>query len=249
VRSGPFLIVAVALALIVAQVYRYRRVSNPRQRQQTKWVVFGFAVGVGLFAAMLFLGNVLLDERAKENGQGQLVASAIFTILLLFIPIGMSIAILRSRLYAIDIIIRRTLIYGSLTAILAAIYLAGVVGAQTLVGQIIGKTVGQQPVAIVLTTLVIFALFAPLRRWIQAAIDRRFYRGKYDAERALAAFGGALRSEVDLDQVSQRLTAVVNEAIHPAPRSRFGCGQLRPRAASHGYPVDAISPGGIECDL
>lgn len=220
-RSGPVAIIVILVALVLAQIYRYWRVSNARQRQQTKWVVYGFAVGMGLFAALIFVGDFVLDERAREGGTGQLIINAIFLGLFSLMPISMSVAILRSRLYDIDIIIRRTLIYGSLTVILASVYLLGVVGTQTLLSRITGQAItGQaaerQPLTIVLTTLVIAALFQPLRHQLQRIIDRRFYRGKYDAQRTLASFGAMLRSEVDLERLSERLTEVVDETMRPA---------------------------------
>jgi hypothetical protein len=228
-RSGPGAIVVILVALALAQIYRYRRVSNARQRQQSKWVVYGFVVGMGLFAALIFVGSIVLDQSATEGPVGQLVINAIFLALFSLVPITMSVAILRSRLYDIDIIIRRTLVYGSLTAILAGVYLLGVVGAQTLLNDITGQAVEQRPLAIVVTTLVIAALFQPLRRLLQRAIDRRFYRGKYDAERTLASFGVLLRSEVDLGHLSERLTEVVDETMRPSHISLW----LRPVENRH----------------
>lgn len=238
IRNGPYQIIIVMLLLVVAQIYRYQRVSTERQRQQTKWVVYGITTGLGLFVTILFVGNVILNEGAHENGQGQFTISAVFTGLLLLIPISISVAILRSRLYGIDIIIRRTLIYGSLTAILAGVYYLGVVGAERVVSQITGKAAGQQPVAIVLTTLALFALFQPLRHGLQRVIDRRFYRGKYDAERALASFGSALRGEVDLDHLSQRLTAVVEDTMRPATLSLW----LRPAKKESERRGEGLTP-------
>ncbi|HEU0028411.1 MAG TPA: hypothetical protein VFQ25_14960 [Ktedonobacterales bacterium] len=215
-RNGPVAIVFILGALVLAQIYRYRRVSNARQRQQTKWVVYGFAVGMGLFATLVFVGGAVLDQSATEGPAGQLTINAIFLILFSLVPLTMSIAILRARLYDIDIIIQRTLVYGSLTAVLSSVYLLGVVGAQALLSGITGQVGEQRPLVIVVTTLVIAALFQPLRRLLQRAIDRRFYRGKYDAERTLASFGALLRSEVDLEHLSERLTAVVDETMRPA---------------------------------
>jgi hypothetical protein len=131
------------------------------------------------------------------------------------ISLGIGIAILRSGLYDIDVIIRRTLVYGALTAILAAVYFGVVLGAQSVVRAITGQT-GQQPVITVASTLLIAALFNPLRRGLQATIDRRFYRRKYDAARTLETFGQTLRTETDLAQLSEHLVAVVQETMQPA---------------------------------
>lgn len=122
---------------------------------------------------------------------------------------------LRSQLWNIDVIIRRTLIYGTLTAILAAVYVSVVIGAQSLVQALTGQR-GQRPVVIVASTLLIATLFDPLRRHLQAFIDRRFYRRTYNAARTLAAFGATLRTETDLAQLSEHLVTVARETIQPA---------------------------------
>lgn len=216
--TGP-LFVVLLLILVCAQVYRYWRVSNTRQRQQTKWVVYGVAVGLGVFAALIALGNTVLGEAEKANPIGELVFSFGTYALITLIPVTISIAILRSRLYDIDIVVRRTLVYGSLTAILVAIYAVGVVGAQALVSGISGRVREQPPLAIVATTLLIAALFQPLRRRLQQAIDQRFYRSKYDAERTVSRFGTALRTEVELAHLQDHLLAAVEETMHPAQAS------------------------------
>jgi hypothetical protein len=131
------------------------------------------------------------------------------------VPVTLAVAVLRFRLFDIDVLIRRTLVYGTLTAILAAIYFAVVLGAQGVVQTVTGQT-GQQPVFIVASTLLVATLFTPLRGHLQAKIDRRFYRRKYDAARTLAAFSQTLRSEVDLAQLSEQLVAVVQETMQPA---------------------------------
>jgi hypothetical protein len=133
---------------------------------------------------------------------------------LLLIPISIAIAILRSRLYDIDVVISRALVYGSLTGLLGALYAGLIIGLESLAG-LFGGTAAQNPAALVISTLVIAALFLPARRRIQSIIDRRFYRQKYDAEKTLAAFSASLRQETDLEQIEERLLAVVQETMQP----------------------------------
>jgi hypothetical protein len=151
------------------------------------------------------------------------------------LPIGVGIAILRSHLWDIDVIIRRTLIYGSLTAVLAALYFAVVIGAQLVTQAFTGRQVGQQPVVIVLSTLLIAALFTPLRARLQRWIDQRFYRSRYDAAKTVAAFSQALRSEVDLAQLNEHLLAVIDETMRPVHASLW----LRAQGAARHTPTSS----------
>ena len=167
------------MLLTVAQVYRYRRVSNDAERKQTKWVVFGFVVSF----VLSLIASVVYRQPSPP--------------LLNVIPLALTMAILRSKLWDIDVIIRKTLIYTVLTALLALVYFVSVVLFQWLFGSLTG--VAQAPVAIVVSTLAIAALFTPLRRRIQDVIDRRFFRKKYDAERVLAQFAITAGDETDLD--------------------------------------------------
>ncbi|HLW01478.1 MAG TPA: hypothetical protein VKT82_22670 [Ktedonobacterales bacterium] len=207
---------AILLCAVGAQVYRYRRVSTLRERQQTRWVVFGFVIGIVGFILLVIIANVLLPPSLRQSGVGQTfgAGTAIYGFLLL-IPISIAIAILRSRLYDIDVVINRALVYGSLTGILGALYAGLIIGLESLAG-LFGGTAAQNPVVLVISTLAIAALFQPLRRRIQSIIDRRFYRRKYDAEKTLAAFSATLRNEVNLHQLREQLLAVVNETMQPA---------------------------------
>ena len=208
----------ILLSPLAAQVYRYRRVSTPRERQQTKWVVFGSTVALIGFVLFIAAGNLIGPPEALEsNIITVLVAQTGFAVFLLLVPISIAVAILRSRLYDIDVIINRTLVYGSLTAILALIYIAGVIGAQALVNTFTQQRSSEpSPVLIVITTLAVAALFQPLRRRLQRAIDRRFYRAKFDTARTLERFAVTLRSETDLPHLTDDLLGVITETMQPA---------------------------------
>ncbi len=210
--------VALLLCAVGTQIYRYRRVSTSRERQQTRWVVFGFSIGILGFVLVLILGQVFLSFLSPVQRQSSvgmtLVSGTIFYGFLLLIPISIAIAILRSRLYDIDVVINKALVYGLLTTLLAAVYAGLIIGLESLVGLFSRQSA--QPLVIVLSTLAIAALFQPLRGRIQQLIDRRFYRRKYDAARTLEAFSAALRNEVDLVALSEHLVAVVQETMQPA---------------------------------
>lgn len=220
--SSPFLFVlnnvmfiTFTVAILVVQIYRYRRLSTPIERQQTKWVVFGSAIGVAGYIVGIFVVELLLHQVLHVGMLPYMVGYTVADFFLCCVPVSIAIAILRSRLWDIDIIINRTLVYATLTISLAAIYFGLVIGLGALVRLITGQ-LSQSPVVIVVSTLIIAALFQPFRRRIQAIIDRRFYRKKYDAQKTLATFSASLRDEVDLQQVQENLLAVVEETMQPA---------------------------------
>jgi len=157
----------------------------------------------------------------------------IMSVSLLGLPVFTGIAIVRYRLYEIDILINRTLVYGVLTATLALIYFGGVAAVQAIFRALTGQE-HQPQLAVVISTLVIAALFNPLRRRIQSFIDRRFFRRKYDAAKTLEAFSAKLRDETDLDALSDDLVGVVRETMQPAHVSLW----LRPDTASKGQQTD-----------
>jgi hypothetical protein len=201
---------------VLAQTYRYLWTATPMQRQQTKWVVLGF-VGALLGVALATLPSIAALSARQAGQQGllyQLAATAVMSLSALCIPLSLGIAILRHRLFDIDVLINRALVYGSLTVLLAAVYFAVVVGLQSLATALTHQTT-PQPVIVVASTLLIAALFNPLRHRIQATIDRRFYRRKYDAARTLEALAAALRGESDLDALSGQVLVVVQETIQP----------------------------------
>jgi hypothetical protein len=194
------------------------------ERQQIKW----FAS-----AAALTLVWILLFAQASLRGLPGIIVALSSLLVIPSIPIATGIAILRYRLYDIDRIINRTLVYGSLTAALAALYFAGVTATQAIFGVLTGQ-VEQPQLAIVVSTLIIAALFNPLRRRIQGFIDRRFYRKKYDAAKTLEAFSAKLRDETDLDALSDDLVGVVRETMQPAHVSLW----LRPDTPRKGEQAD-----------
>ena len=209
---GYLTLLGEAAIVVVVQLYRYRRVSNSLQRQQTKWVVFGLAVPITVFVGGNLPG-LLFPVLASPDSLYPVPYNVVSILLTLFIPLSFGFAMLRSRLWDIDVLINRTLVYGTLTAILTGVYVGLVIGLQALLRGIISQDNG---VAIVLSTLAIYVLFQPLRRRIQQVIDRRFYRSKYDAAKIVAAFSTTLRQEVDLDQLREQLLAVVQETMQPA---------------------------------
>ena len=212
VALGYLLFLGEAAILVIVQLYRYRRVSSPLQRQQTKWVVFGFALPITVY--VIGIVPYLIFPVLAEPGSLYLPAFlAVQDFLFLLITLSFGFAMLRYRLWDIDVLINRTLVYGALTVILTVVYVGLIIGLQALLGGLIRQ---DSSVAIVISTLAIYVLFQPLRRRIQRVIDRRFYRHKYDAAKTLAAFSATLRQEVDLASLSQHLRAVVQETMQPA---------------------------------
>jgi hypothetical protein len=216
----------------MAQIYRYARVSDRTERQQTKWVVFGVAVAVAGTMATVFTIGAAIDLPPQDVGP-RMLSMLLMDASGLMIPLSIGIAVLRSRLFDIDVVINRALVYGSLTAMLVVLYVGGVTLAQTVFRALAGQE-QQSQLAIVASTLVIAALFNPLRRRIQSFIDRRFYRKKYDAAQTLGAFSARLREETDLTALSNELVSVVNETMQPQHVSLW----LRPDTDSKSRRAD-----------
>ncbi|HEY7347217.1 MAG TPA: hypothetical protein VH599_02775 [Ktedonobacterales bacterium] len=219
---GALLVLAPLLCLGGAQLYRYWRVSTPVQRQQTKWVVSGLILFIVVNQAF-WQPYVFFSDLHRPDSLYLLLAYLDSFLLVCILVGSFSVAILRYRLWDIDAIINKTLVYGFLTGLLGAIYAGLILGLQGLAGAVSNQTT-DEPIILVISTLVIAALFQPVRRRIQTIIDRRFYRRKYDAEKALATFSAALRNEVDLEHVQTQLLAVVQETMQPAHASLW----LRP---------------------
>ena len=208
-----FVFMGLVLGLVGSQIYRYRLVSNPRQQRQTKWVVAGSAVAIcalfGLLTPLFFLPKALGDSSPFVLS----LASTLVPLTMLLIPLSIGVAVLRSGLFDIDVVINRVLVYATLTATLVLIYVSSVVGLQRLLSPLFGES---NQLAIVASTLAIAALFDPLRRRIQTIIDRRFYRKKYGAAKTLEAFSVKLRDETDLAALSNDLVGVVRETMQPS---------------------------------
>jgi hypothetical protein len=197
INGGAVLVGCCMVGAVVGVVRRYRR-SPAEQRQQFKWLTYG-AIGLAAAIASTYLPG--LSSHIALPG---------------FFWFGacVGVAILRYRLYDIDVIVNRTLVYGALTALLGGIYLGAVFGLGALVRSIGGH--GNNGLVVAASTLAVAALFSPARRALQAFIDRRFYRRKYDAARTLESFGARLRDDVDLDDLSGHLVGVVRETMQPA---------------------------------
>ncbi|MDQ3251823.1 MAG: hypothetical protein M3P86_05910 [Actinomycetota bacterium] len=206
--------VASAVSLIV----RMRRAGS-EQRQQIKWLAYGGAVVVGT----IFVGGLVIPWSVP-------VSIVIMSVALLGLPVFTGIAIVRYHLYDIDLLINRTLVYGSLTLMLALVYFGGVTATQALLQTLTGQQKLPQ-LAVVISTLLIAALFNPLRHRIQSFIDRRFYRSKYDAAKTLDTFSARLREETDLGTLNDELVSVVRQTMQPEHVSLW----LRPDTASEDH--------------
>jgi hypothetical protein len=199
--AGSIVAAGCMVASAVSLIVRLRRAGSV-ERQQIKWLAYGGAVVVGTIG----VGGLITLWSVP-------VSIVIMSLALLGLPIFTGIAIVRYRLYDIDLLINRTLVYGVLTTTLVALYLGGVVVLQRIFVALTGE---QSTLAVVASTLVIAALFNPLRRRIQSFIDRRFYRSKYDARKTLEAFSIKLRDETDLEALNENLVGVVAETMQPA---------------------------------
>jgi hypothetical protein len=215
----PILYIAVASSLFV----RLRRAVGV-ERQQIKWFAYAAAATISGITLAYMIPDTI-DTPLWFDRAGFALNIAVTPA----ISVSMGVAILRYRLYDIDIIINRTLVYGSLTASLALIYFGGVTATQALLQTLTGQERLPQ-LAIVVSTLVIAALFNPLRRRIQSFIDRRFYRRKYDSRKTIEAFSAKLREETDLQALNDELVGVVAKTMQPAHVSLW----LRPEAPQKG---------------
>ncbi|MDQ3864518.1 MAG: hypothetical protein M3317_13675, partial [Actinomycetota bacterium] len=218
-----WLLFMVSVVLSAASlVVRYRGAGGV-EREQLKW--FAFA------GALVAFGWVAQELTYGSEGPLTIGAQLLQQVSLVGLPIAVGVAILRYRLYDIDVLINRTLVYGSLTAMLAAFYFGGIVVLQRVFVVLTGE---KSTLAVVASTILIAALFNPLRRRIQSFIDRRFYRSRYDARRTLESFSAKLRDETDLDALSDDLIGAVRETMQPAHVSLW----LRPDTAPQRQEID-----------
>jgi len=217
-------LLALAVACAVALFVRYRR-ANDTEREQIKWLLYACAVFLVVFVGGFVSG---LGGTASLGGY---IWGVLFGLSVITLPAAIGIAVLRYRLYEIDLLINRTLVYGSLTVTLVALYFGGIVVLQRVFVLLTGE---QSTLAVVASTLIIAALFNPLRRRIQSFIDRRFYRRKYDAAKTLAAFNVRLREETDLGALSNDLLGVTRSTMQPEHASLW----LRPEATRKGGQAD-----------
>jgi hypothetical protein len=213
--STPVLLPICILASAFSLVWRYRH-SGGEVRLQIRWVAFAASL-VGITYTVALVSGLFLIPEASATEQGPPLWLALIQDAVLIsyagVPIAVGFAVLRYRLYDIDILINRTLVYGSLTVMLVALYVISVIGLQAILRVLSGQ---ESTLAVVASTLAIAALFNPLRRRVQAFVDRRFYRKKYDARKTLESFSGRLRDETDLQRLSSDLVEVVRETIQPA---------------------------------
>jgi hypothetical protein len=217
--AGTALALVVLLLAVLSMIVRFRR-SIGVERQQLKWIVYARVAAASGFAFTLFLSGPL--------------ANAVFAVAFLAfigVPVAAGFAILRYRLYEIDLLINRTLVYVPLTAMLALVYAGGVVGLQYVFRAFTGQ---ESTLAIVASTLAIAALFSPLRQRLQALVDRRFYRRKYNAAKTLEAFSTRLRDETELDALSRDVVGLVRHTMQPAHVSLW----LRPDKAPNRQHTD-----------
>jgi hypothetical protein len=211
-KLGFDIAVVEMVALVVGQLIRYRRISTPLQRQQTKWVVIGLTAPVLYYVGFIVV-TLLFPAVFPNNPIGVLFYYENSFLLPLFLAIGFALAMLRYRLWEIDALINRALVYGALTLSLTTLYAGLVIGLQALSRDLIGQ---DNHIVIVLSTLVIAGLVLPLRRWLQAFIDRRFYRSSYNASRTIQAFSAGLRHEIQIEALREQLLRVVDETMRPS---------------------------------
>jgi hypothetical protein len=214
---------------LYAQVYRYRHVSGPVQRQQTKWVALAFGLSVLFVVLGVVVPYMVLDAASAWFVWALPALAPIFALL----PASVGIAILRHHLYDIDRLLSRTLTYGLLTVVLGLVY----AGAVVVLGQALNPRGGYSSLAVAASTLFIAALFQPLRRRIQAAVDRRFNRRRYDAAKTIEAFSARLREHVDLDTLAAEVLGVVDQTMQPTTASLW----LRPLTRAPQDLSDAVA--------
>jgi hypothetical protein len=225
--AGQLLFYAMDVLVLVSVVSVYLRLrhASGEERQQIEWLVYAAAL-LGIVVVVSVVGDLLF------GGFGWWIFLVVI-LAFLGLPLSIGVAVLRYRLYDIDIIINRTLVYGSLTAMLVLVYVGCVIGLQYTLRALTGE---ESQLAIVASTLLVAALFNPFRRRVQAFIDRRFYRRKYDARKTLGEFSAKLRDETDIDALNSELVSTVRETMQPEHVSLWLCGPERRREQTGSGP-------------
>lgn len=203
--AGMALLLVCVLASCASLVVRYRG-AGAQQRQQLKWLAWSLPVVLAWLATSIGVESRLSGDAASD------VANLLASVGLTIVPVAIAVAILRHRLYDIDLVIKRTLVYGSLTAMLLGTYLGSVL----LLRLMFSPWTGESDLAVAASTLAVAALFRPLRARVQASVDRRFDRARYDAARTVAAFTATLRNELDLEALATDLRGVVKDTLAPS---------------------------------
>jgi hypothetical protein len=225
-------VIAMMVACAASLVVRHRRARGP-ERQQVKWLAAAAAGVAAVYAIVVPIG-AYVDPSSQDTPAWLSAAQSVSHLSFGLIPVAIVFAVLRYRLYEIDVIIRRTLVYAALVAVLAALYLGGV----TLVGGLLRTiTGGSGAIGVTVSTLLVAAAFQPLRARIQRSVDRRFYRRRYDAVRTLESFSERLREHVEIETVSGEILDVVHQTLQPAHASLW----LRPPGVSGEFPTWAGS--------
>jgi len=208
VTAAAFTAFLLLVLVGAASVFVRYRVAGIEQRQQIKWLAIAAAFAIAAIVTVAVVG-LFTDT---DSGVGDVVTALLVGSAIIAFPVGAAVAILRHRLYDIDLVIKRTLVYGSLTAMLVAAYLGMVLGFRLALSPVTGES----DLAVAASTLAVAALFRPLRSRVQSGVDRRFYRQRYDAARTLEAFGTRLRDQLDLEALGDDLRQVVRDTVQPA---------------------------------
>lgn len=213
-KNFPILGLVLFGGILLSQLYRYRR-ADAAQRQQIKWVIYGIVLGLAPLLLFFILTLAFLNGQSSSTHTIALnfYGNFLWYFFLMVLPVSITLAILRSRLFDIDILIRRTVTYALVTTLLVVVFFGSVILLQQIFSGLTGS--GQNEIVTVLSTLAIAALFVPLRNRVQNVIDKRFNRKKYDAQQVLNDFANTVRDETDLDKLTGRLMEVVRETMQP----------------------------------
>ncbi len=209
--------------VIAAQAWRYVRVATASERRQARWAALGLSVALTCYLLPEFGYPTLINTRLTPVAMSSLTQSTLITLTFLLVPVSVAYSMARHQLFDVDILINRTVVYGLTTLGVATLYFASITALQSLIGMFAGMR-GTSPLIIVVSTLLIAFLFQPIRRTLQRAVDRRFYRRKYNADAAVRSFADSLLHEIDLADLRGRLLDITHETMQPSHASLW----LRP---------------------